>query len=37
MADNKILLGSSNFSKEYGGKKYGQKFFKDINILVENV
>ena len=37
MADNKVLMGSSNFSEEYGGRKYGKKFFKDINVLVENV
>lgn len=36
LSDNKILLGSANISKDYGGKWYGNDFFFDLNILVEN-
>ena len=36
LADNKILLGSANISKDYGGKKYGNDFFMDMNLIAEN-
>lgn len=36
LADNKIILGSSNIGEEYGGKKYGNNFFLDMNIYLEN-
>ena len=36
LADNRVLLGSANISKLYGGKRFGQDFFMDLNILMEN-
>ena len=36
LADNKIILGSSNIGEDYGGKKYGNNFFLDMNIYLEN-
>ena len=37
LADNVLILGSSNIASEYGGIKYGNNFFTDLNIYMKNV
>lgn len=32
-----MILGSANIGAEYGGHKYGNNFFYDINIKAENI
>lgn len=34
--DNKFLIGSANIGVDYGGKKYGNNFFLDLNVYGKN-
>lgn len=36
LADDTVIIGSSNIDDHYAGPKYGKSTFQDLNILVKN-
>ena len=37
ISDDKAMIGSSNIEENYGGLKFGNSMFRDINFYSENI